>query len=158
MIYFAYGANIDPQQMRLRCRRARAVGPARLDGWRLCFPRFSFIRQSALASIEEARDDSVWGALYDIEEPDMKRLDACEGYYLASDPQGNPYNRIAVEVRYREGDRASAFTYVATPMAYGGEPSHDYLSQLARCGAALGFPDEYVEKVLSLIPSHAAAA
>jgi gamma-glutamylcyclotransferase (GGCT)/AIG2-like uncharacterized protein YtfP len=158
MIYFAYGANIDPQQMRLRCRRARTLGPARLDGWRLCFPRYSFIRQSALASIEEAADESIWGALYEIEEADLRRLDACEGYYLAKDPLGNPYNRLEVEARYREGDRTKAFTYVATPMAYAGDPSHDYLSQIARCGAALGFPDDYVRTILSFIPAHAEAA
>ena len=43
-------------------------------------------------------------------------------------------------------------------MAYAGEPSHDYLSQIARCGAALGFPDEYVQKVLAFIPIQADAA
>ena len=158
MIYFAYGANIDPQQMRLRCRAARAIGPAWLAGYRLCFPRYSFIRQSALASIEEAADESVWGALYEIGDDDLKRVDACEGYYVVSDPGGNPYNRVEVDIRYKEGDRARAFTYIANPMAYGGEPSHDYLSQIARCGAALGFPDDYVEKILSLIPVRGQAA
>lgn len=158
MIYFAYSANIDPQQMRLRCRRARSIGPARVDGYRLCFPRYSFIRQSALASLEEAAEESVWGALYEIEEADLKRVDACEGYYLSSDRRGNPFNRIDIEVRYGEGDRAQAFTYVANPMAYAGEPSRDYLSQIARCSAALGIPDDYVQKILSLIPDHADAA
>lgn len=158
MIYFAYGANIDQQQMRLRSRSARNVGLARLDGWRLCFPRYSFIRQSALASIEEAADESVWGALFEIADADMKRLDACEGYYVASDRQGNPFNRIDVEARYKEGDKVKAFTYVANPMAYAGEPSHDYLSQIARCGRALGFPEDYVERLLALIPEHAEAA
>jgi gamma-glutamylcyclotransferase (GGCT)/AIG2-like uncharacterized protein YtfP len=158
MIYFAYGANIDPQQMLLRSRSARNVGLARLDGWRLCFPRYSFIRQSAIASIEEAADDSVWGALYEIADRDMTRLDACEGQYVASDRAGNPFNRIEVEPRYKEGDRVNAFTYVANAMAYAGEPSHDYLSQIARCGRALGFPDDYVERILSLIPGHAEAA
>jgi gamma-glutamylcyclotransferase (GGCT)/AIG2-like uncharacterized protein YtfP len=158
MIYFAYGANIDPQQMRLRCRRGRNLGPARVDGYRLCFPRYSFIRQSALASIEKALEENVWGALYEIEESELARLDACEGYYVASDPAGNPVNRVQVEARDRDDGRVEAFTYVANPMAYAGEPSHGYLSQLARCGRALDFPDEYLAKILAFIPNPAEAA
>lgn len=158
MIYFAYGGNIDAHQMRLRCRNARNVGIARLDGYRLSFPRYSFIRQSSLASVEEAIDQTVWGALYDVEESELRRLDICEGYFLASDRPGNAFNRIDVQVHYKEGDRAAAFTYVANPMAYSGEPSHDYLSHLARCAAGLGFPDDYVQGLLSLIPVHAEAA
>ena len=144
--------------MRLRRGGARQVGVARLDGYRLSFPRYSFIRQSALASIEEAVDEAIWGALYEVAESDLKRLDACEGYFVASDRAGNPYNRIDVQVRYLEGGRAAAFTYVASPMAYTGEPSREYLSHIARCGAALGFPDDYVQKILSLAPERAEAA
>jgi gamma-glutamylcyclotransferase (GGCT)/AIG2-like uncharacterized protein YtfP len=158
MIYFAYGANIDPQQMRLRCRRGRSLGPARLDGYRLCFPRYSFIRQSALASIEKAPDESVWGALYEIEEADLARLDSCEGYYVASDPAGNPVNRVDVEPCASDGGRMAAFTYVANPMAYAAEPSRGYLSQLARCGRALDFPEDYIAKILAFIPVPAEAA
>jgi len=158
MIYFAYGGNIDAQQMRLRCRNARSIGVARLDGYRLCFPRYSFIRQSSLASIEEAIDQSVWGALYDIEEAELQRLDTCEGYFVASDRQGNAFNRVDVHAHYKEGDRTAAFTYIANPMAYAGEPSHEYLSHIARCGAALGFPSDYVQGLLALAPVRAEAA
>jgi len=152
MIYFAYGANIDPQQMRLRYRHGTSLGRARLDGYRLCFPRYSFIRQSALASIEKALDESVWGALYEIEEADLSRLDACEGYYVASDPAGNPVNRVQVETWDRDAGRVEAFTYVANAMAYAGEPSYGYLSQLARSGQVLGFPEEYLSKILAFVP------
>jgi hypothetical protein len=158
MIYFAYGANIDPQQMRLRCRRGRSLGAARLDGYRLCFPRYSVIRQSALASIEKASDECVWGALYEVEDADLTRLDSCEGYYVASDPAGNPVNRIEVEPWDRDGGMVASFTYVANAMAYAGEPSHGYLSQLARSGRALDFPEDYVAKILAFVRMPAEAA
>ena len=54
MLYFAYGANLDASQMRLRCAGARGVGKARLDDYRFCFPLWSRIRQSGLISIEPA--------------------------------------------------------------------------------------------------------
>ena len=37
MLYFAYGSNLDVQQMALRCPRARKLGRARLDGYELKF-------------------------------------------------------------------------------------------------------------------------
>ena len=103
-------------------------------------------------------DDSVWGALYEIEDADLMRLDSCEGYYVASDPGGNPVNRVAVEPCAADGGRLAAFTYIANPMAYAGEPSHGYLSQLARCARALDFPEDYVAKILGFIPVPAEAA
>ena len=35
VLYFAYGSNMDPDQMATRCPSTSAVGPARLAGWRL---------------------------------------------------------------------------------------------------------------------------
>ncbi len=147
MIYFAYGANIDPLQMRPRCPAAQVRGTARLDGYRLCFPRYSFVRQSALASIEKAAEGMVWGALYEIEEGDLPRFDQYEGFYSPRHHGDNTFNRIDVEVRHKEGDTVRAFTYQANPMAYAGEPSYEYLNQIARCAATLGFPDDYLDRL-----------
>ena len=36
-LYFAYGSNLDPTQMRRRCPTSAPAGPATLDGWRLAF-------------------------------------------------------------------------------------------------------------------------
>ena len=55
MLYYAYGADLDPSQMRQRCPQARYVNKARLDGYALCFPRWSDRRLHAVASIEEWR-------------------------------------------------------------------------------------------------------
>ncbi len=158
MIYFAYGSNIDPFQMRPRCRGAEIRGAGLLDGYRLCFPRYSFVRQSAVASIEEGPDAVVWGALYEIAESGLARLDACEGFHLVQRPGDNAFYRIEVEPRSREGETIKAFTYRANPMAYAGAPSYDYLAQIVRGATPLGIPDDYLQMLLTWRPPEEAAA
>ena len=70
-IYFAYGSNLDLLQMQLRCPEAQFVSTARLDGYRICFPRKSFVRDCAVISIEPAVGESVWGALYELDGTDL---------------------------------------------------------------------------------------
>ena len=36
-LYFAYGSNINLEQMAIRCPAAQVVGPAVLDGYELLF-------------------------------------------------------------------------------------------------------------------------
>ena len=75
MYYFAYGSNLDPLQMRLRCPEAKFVSTAKLDGYRICFPRKSFVRDCAVISIEPVPGEAVWGALYELDGVDIARLD-----------------------------------------------------------------------------------
>jgi gamma-glutamylcyclotransferase (GGCT)/AIG2-like uncharacterized protein YtfP len=157
MIYFAYGSNIDPFQMRHRCRSAQILGPGRLDGYRLHFPRHSFIRNSAVASIEPVAGWTVWGALYAVLESDLERLDACEGYRPGRKPAENSYYRIAVEAQNMEGNAVGAMTYRANPMAYASEPSRDYLGVIIRAAISLGLPEDYIG-ALQARPGEEAAA
>ena len=80
MFYFAYGSNLDLLQMQLRCPDAQFVSTARLDGYRICFPRKSFVRDCAVISIEPEAGEQVWGALYELDPADLKRLDEREGF------------------------------------------------------------------------------
>src|SRR5436309_7522291 len=41
MLYFAYGSNLDPEQMSARCPSHRVIGLAELKEHRLVFPLFS---------------------------------------------------------------------------------------------------------------------
>lgn len=156
-MYFAYGSNTDPFQMRIRCRNARRMGAARLDGYRLCFPRFSPVRASALASLEPWPDGEVWGVLYELSEADLVQLDAREGYRERTEARHNPANRVPVTVfRGGEGPAIAAFTYLPTPTAVAGLPSTDYLAIMIRFGREIGFPEAYLQ-ALEGVPTVAAA-
>ena len=149
MMYFAYGSNLDYPQMMARCPRARLIGPARLDGYRICFPRRSFVRATAVASIEPSSGSSVWGALYEIEEGDVDRLDSREGYYPGAPAERSVARRIPVTVKPSDGEPVEAMTYVLKPVADPGLPSADYLSVIINGAIACRAPEDYIAGLMA---------
>jgi len=147
MLYFAYGSNLDPTQMRVRCPQARDMARARLDGYRLCFPRWSAIRASALASLEPARGEAVWGVLYELDAAGIARLDACEGYRDDRAVTDNAHTRATVMVGLGDGRLVEAETYLATPSSDPGMPSSEYLAYLLQLADARDLPADYREKL-----------
>ncbi len=69
MRYFAYGSNMDPVQMAERAPGGRALGAARLAGWRLTFTRDSPAWGGGVGHIEPDEADEVWGVLWDRPKP-----------------------------------------------------------------------------------------
>ncbi len=147
MLYFAHGSYIDLPQMRVCAPEAEFVAAARLQDYRLCFPRWSKVRDSALASIEPAKGEIAWGALYEVTPRDLSRLDLVEGFVADRDPKLNAARRIAVRVERPDGLTVDAETHVAVPMADPGRPSLSYLLVLARAATALEFPHDYIAKL-----------
>jgi Gamma-glutamyl cyclotransferase, AIG2-like len=56
--YFAYGSNMSRTAMARRCPQARALGPARLDGYRF------FVGIDGWGSVARSAGDSVHGVLW----------------------------------------------------------------------------------------------
>lgn len=145
MIYFAYGSNLDIVDLRRSCPRAVAIGAARLDGYRLCFPRGSLTRHCAVAGIRAADAETVWGALYRINAVDEAALDAREGFVHTRARAQNRYNRGLVEVISAQGRAIDAITYFATPQPDPGRPSPAYLEHMIRGAKAHGLPVGYID-------------
>lgn len=99
MLYLAYGSNMASPQM----PGIGFAAPARLDGYRLGLTRRSIRWQAGVLDIVAADGRSVWGALYELGEADLERLDAKEG-------AGFAYRRI--EVQLDGGDRAIAYEVI----------------------------------------------
>ena len=137
--YFAYGSNMDPQQMAVRCPGSRALGAARLAGWRLTFTRDSPAWGGGVGHIELAPGDEVWGVLWDLTEEHLASLDEYEGIAAGA------YVRDRVTVRFEERD-VEAEVYIAVPRGYK-KPSKKYMASLLRGAEAHGCPDEYVERL-----------
>ena len=66
MLYFAQGSYIDHSHMKVCCPAAAFVATGRLRDYRLCFPRWSRVRDTAVAGIEPAKGETTWGAVYQI--------------------------------------------------------------------------------------------
>jgi gamma-glutamylcyclotransferase (GGCT)/AIG2-like uncharacterized protein YtfP len=157
MYYFAYGSNLDLLQMQLRCPDAQFVSTAKLDGYRLCFPRKSFIRDCAVISIEPSMSESVWGALYELDGTDIQRLDEREGYDKKRDRALNQYNRITVRVETADERAVVAEVYVATATPSPGLPSPQYVGYLVASAAECGLPKSHLVKLAAHMPVPAAA-
>lgn len=71
-LYFAYGANLDQENMRWRCPDAVAIQPLHLQGYRLAF--------SGVATILPEEHSQVPGGLWAISEADERALDQFEGW------------------------------------------------------------------------------
>lgn len=159
MYYFAYGSNLDPMQMRLRCPEAEFVSAAKLDGYRICFPRKSFVRDCAVISIEPASGAVVWGALYELDGVDIARLDDREGYDRRRERGLNQHNRVTVRVETSDDRAVVAETYIAVPMDNPGLPSAQYVGYLVAAAAECGLPKAHLLALAAHMPvTHAEAA
>ncbi len=148
MIYFAYASNMDPTQMRARCRGAQARGIGYLADHRLTFPRWSNIREHAVASVEVCADTHVWGVLFDMTEDDWANLHRREGYVAPDHPQ-NGYDLHAVDIDMR-GEIVAAHTYVAKINPIRPDPgltSVHYLNQIIAGALAHNLPDDYLARL-----------
>ena len=98
-LYFAYGSNINLDQMDYRCPDATIVGPVFLENYELLFRRGGF------ATIAPCEGGKVHGLLWSIT-PDCERsLDCYEGY-----PRF--YIKEQVTVRDGLGQELSVMAYV----------------------------------------------
>jgi len=102
MLYFAYGSNMNLEQMQYRCPGSKPVGAARLRGWSL--------RERLHADIEEEEWSVVEGVLWEVTGNHVFQLDAYEGY-------PRYYTRLIVTVEVEGGERVEAFAYKMMPLA-----------------------------------------
>jgi gamma-glutamylcyclotransferase (GGCT)/AIG2-like uncharacterized protein YtfP len=70
-LYFAYGSNLNIEQMGFRCGDAEPVRTLALRDWRLVF--------RGVADIEPSKGDTVQGALWRVSAADEAALDIYEG-------------------------------------------------------------------------------
>ena len=103
--YFAYGSNINLEQMAYRCPNAKVVGPVTLEGYELVFRGTS--PYSGCGSIEPKEGGVVYGLLWKITPQCEQALNRYEGY-----PRF--YNQQQVTVRDSEGKKHGAMVYVMT--------------------------------------------
>ena len=136
-LYAAYGSNMDPAQMLLRCPHSPQRGTGWLEGWRLTFGGDELGWDGALTTVVEDTAQRTFVALYDVPEIDEKELDVWDGVNLGF------YSKIKVRVQTLDGDTL-AWLYVLD--AYeGGLPSAERLSILVDAAVKAGAPTDYID-------------
>ena len=79
--YFAYGSNMNWEQMKRRCPSTQFVCVASLKDYRFAIARHSRLRNCGTANIFADSGSEVWGIVYDVSEPDLIILDSFEDGY-----------------------------------------------------------------------------
>lgn len=154
MLYFAYGSNLDPDQMQARAPDARVVGLGLLRDYRLTFPLRSLRWGGGAAGLTHAHGGMVWGVIYELNASDLAALDAYEGWRGPGDHH-NTYDRDLATVELTRPDdgsvprRVRATTYFArnlnpTP------PTREYLDAMLRGARHHRLPPEYIEWMESI--------
>ena len=79
MLYFAYGSNLNHEQMKNRCSGAKYIKKHILKGYILCFSHKTNQSVYGHANIIKNKKSEVQGALWNITKDDEKELDGYEG-------------------------------------------------------------------------------
>ena len=121
MYYFAYAANLNRKQMQERCPDSKPTFVATLPNYKLVFSGWSRQWRGGVASIKSFRGERVAGAIYEISERDLRRLDKYEGYPIN-------YQRLNVTVYGEGGEPIEAITYIKSGQLEETLPSKEYLA------------------------------
>jgi gamma-glutamylcyclotransferase (GGCT)/AIG2-like uncharacterized protein YtfP len=118
MYYFAYGSNLNKKQMLERCPDSKPKLVANLPHYKLVFVGWSRQWRGGVASIKPFRGERVTGAIYEVSEQCLRRLDSYE----------SSYNRLNVIVFSESNEPIEAVTYVKSGRVEETPPSKEYIS------------------------------
>ncbi len=151
-VHFAYGSNMSRALMQARCPTARALGTARLDGWRF------IVTQDGYASIVPSPGSAVHGVLWQLAPRDLAALNTYEslhtGLYRPRILPVRFHGRILRALTYigrsrQEGRPRSGYQNgIVVPAARGWELPERYVAELSRwsptawCGARPAEPGD----------------
>lgn len=139
-MYFAYGSNLNKEQMAKRCPGAVPIGPATLKGYNLVFNYY--------ASIDETKDgrNVVHGGLWYINKIHEAKLDKYEGV------SNNLYHKKQVVVCLN-GYEVPALTYIMgdRPNLKDEYPNLHYLDVCLEGYRDFGLDMKYLRKIRKII-------
>ena len=121
MYYFAYGSYLNKKLMLEHCPDSKPVFTASLPNYKLVFVGWSRQWRGGLVSIRPFRGERVLGAIYEVSDRDLKRLDNYQGY-------PNNYTRLNVTVFDEGGEPIKAITYIKSGQSDEAQPSKEYLA------------------------------
>ena len=142
MLYFAYGSNINLQQMAVRCPDAQVVEPAVLKGYELLFRGNG--NSFGVATIAPKEGSQVQGLLWKITPYCELSLDIYEGYPRL-------YEKQAITLRTKSGKQVQAMVYVMTheKERLPAMPTRSYYTGIQEGFRQNGLPEQALKDALS---------
>ena len=149
-LYFAYGSNLDVQQMHHRCAEAvRLLAPGRLRGYALAFNAYSSSWRGGVADVVLAPQQEVWGLVYDVSTAGLERLDVYEDY-------PHLYRRFQDAIETSRSVLTAVWIYTVVHKQEFIPPSQEYLGVLQRAARCFDFPEAYRAFLdgIATVPDH----
>jgi len=135
-LYFAYGSNLDADQMRSRCPSAIPRFKARLDHHRLDFTHYSKRWQGGAADVVAHIGSEVWGLVYEMSDRELRVLDGFE----------SGYERVQLDV-IDDGRALHPVTSYSVVFKQRFAPTDLYLGKILAWGEHWQFPADYLERL-----------
>ena len=117
---YAYGSNLNKEQMKDRCPGAEFVGTGSIENYEL---QFKGSLHGAHATIAPKEGSSVPVGMWTIKKRDESRLDMYEGYNLKGYCY---YNKEQIPVKMDDGSSLTGMVYIMDPRMDFGNPSKSY--------------------------------
>jgi len=142
IVYFAYGSNLNKEQMRRRCKTAVPVGRGVLRDVTLAFRSGARgFGRPGVANIEPCPGGVVPVGIWLITKWDLTALDRYEGYPFF-------YDRHVVKVETDQGYLLEGLVYMMTEAGFMSEPSRTYLDTIRQGYVDFGLDPEPLEKAV----------
>ena len=141
--YLAYGSNLNIEQMRYRCPRAKVMGTSMIPGYELLFKGS---RTGAYLTIEKKEGGMVPVAVWEVTEKDEKALDRYEGYPAFYYKAGADITYIGLKTGKEY--EAKGFIYIMHEERQIGKPTLWYVRSCLEGYRSFGFDDGYLMKAV----------
>jgi len=150
MKYFAYGSNMDSDDLSDWCKRKKEKLPqlsnprvAILEDYKLDFTKYSGSREGGVADIVYGKNEFVYGVVFDVPEDDFRILDKKEG-------APRFYKRCIFKVKLLNGEILDdVFTYEIVDKEGFVPPTTKYMDILIKGATGFGLPQIWINKLES---------
>jgi hypothetical protein len=143
-LFFAYGSNMNQEQIKARCQKPEVLTIARLSDHAMAFFDCSKIWDGGQETLVGRVGEDLWGVVYKLSFSDGERLDAWQDVRLNGT---GPYFHYPTEVTAPDGSVYPVFLYKKDILGEPQMPSEEYLAHILSGAVSLGLPEAYIEKI-----------
>ena len=144
LYHFAYGSNMNSEQVRARCADAKLIAVAKLADHQLAFHGNSPVWDGAEETLIPAPGQDVWGVIYELTPAGKEKLDDWQDALF--DGSGAYYHSPA-KVTDPDGKVYSVLLYKKAKLGNPQKPSEEYLNFIVQGAVERGLPSAYVDQL-----------
>lgn len=143
-LFFAYGSNMNPEQIASRCFKPEACAVACLPGYELSFYGHSRRWDGGEATVIPQPGEGVWGVVYKLTLADSERLDSWQDVRLDGTGAYFHYPTVVMDA---QGNEYPVLLYKRFLSGEPGSPSREYLDTVISGALFHGLPSAYLGKL-----------